>query len=111
MVCMPLFVAALMLRPLELANTAQPQLPPLPRVDLESYSEAAREAVSPALRVAAARPADPKAIGAFASMLQAWEQLDAAHQAYTRAQALAPRSFEWLYLDGVVLERLVRHAE
>jgi tetratricopeptide (TPR) repeat protein len=44
-------------------------------------------------------------------MLQAWEQLDAAHQAYTRAQALAPRSFEWLYLDGVVLERLARHAE
>lgn len=54
---------------------------------------------------------DPSAVGALARMLHAWEQFDAAHQAYTRAQGLAPRSFAWQYLDGVVLERLARHSE
>ena len=44
-------------------------------------------------------------------MLHAWEQWDGAHQAYARAQALAPRAFEWPYLDAVVLQRLARHAE
>ena len=89
----------------------QTALPPLPSIELASVLPPARDAIAPLQRAAAARPADPKAIGALAGMLQAWEQLDAAHQAYTRAQALAPRSFEWLYLDGVVLERLARHAE
>jgi tetratricopeptide (TPR) repeat protein len=90
---------------------AQASLPPLPSVELESYAPPARAALSPALRAAAARPADPIAVGALARILQAWEQFGAAHQAYARAQVLAPRTFEWRYLDGVVLERLARHAE
>ena len=85
--------------------------PPLPTLDLPSYSAPAREAIAPLQRTAAARSTDPQAVGALARMLQAWEQLDAAHQAYERAQALAPHSFEWQYLDGVVLERLARHRE
>ena len=39
-------------------------------------------------------------------MLHAWEQWDAAHEAYGRVQALAPRTFDWPYLDAVVLQRL-----
>ena len=50
-------------------------------------------------------------MGALGRVLHAWEQWDGAHQAYARAQALAPRAFEWPYLDGVVLQRLARHAE
>jgi len=106
-----MFVAALALGSLKLADDGQQPLPPLPKVDLQSYSEAAREAVSPALRAASARPTDPVAVGALARLLQAWEQLGAAHEAYARAQVLAPHTFEWRYLDGIVLERLARHAE
>jgi tetratricopeptide (TPR) repeat protein len=89
----------------------QTVLPALPRLELDSYPPSTREAVSPALRAAAARPDDPAAVGALARVLHAWEQFDAAHEAYARAQALAPRAFEWHYLDGVLLERLKRHGE
>jgi superkiller protein 3 len=44
-------------------------------------------------------------------VLQAWEQWDAAHQAYARAQKLAPRVFDWHYLDAVVLQRLALQDE
>src|SRR4029077_10291939 len=43
--------------------------------------------------------------------LQAWEQWEASHLAYQRAQVLAPTSADWQYLDGMVLQRLVRPAE
>jgi tetratricopeptide (TPR) repeat protein len=70
-----------------------------------------REDVGRAYREATARPTDGEAVGALARLLHAWEQWDAAHGAYGRAQALAPRVFDWHYLDGVVLQRLARHAE
>jgi tetratricopeptide (TPR) repeat protein len=62
-------------------------------------------------RDADARPSDIAAVGALAKTLHAWEQWGAAHDTYARAQALAPRAFEWQYLDAVVLQRLARHAE
>jgi Flp pilus assembly protein TadD len=49
--------------------------------------------------------------GALGRVLHAWEQWDAAHQAYRRAQTLEPKAFAWHYLDGVVLQRLARHAD
>ena len=93
------------------APAAQAAAPPLPRLALETFPAASREAISAAYRAAAARPTDAAASGALASLLHAWEQWHAAHAAYARSQALAPRAFEWHYLDGVVLQRLVRHAE
>jgi protein O-GlcNAc transferase len=44
-------------------------------------------------------------------VLQAWEQWEPAHLAYQRAHVLAPSSADWQYLDGMVLQRLVRPAE
>ena len=85
--------------------------PPLPRLALETFPAASREAISAAYRAAAARPTDGAASGALARLLHAWEQWDAAHDAYARARALAPRAFDWHYLDAVVLQRLVRHSE
>ena len=90
---------------------AQRPVPPLPRLSPESYPAAARTAITRVYRNAAARPTDVEAVGALARMLQAWDQWDAAHEAYARAQALAPRAFEWHYLDAVVLQRLARPAE
>jgi tetratricopeptide (TPR) repeat protein len=90
---------------------AQTTVPPLPRLALDTYPAAAREAISRAHRDATARSTSAETVGALGRVLQAWEQWDGAHQAYARAQALAPRVFEWSYLDAVVLQRLARHAE
>jgi tetratricopeptide (TPR) repeat protein len=72
---------------------------------------AAHEALSRAHEQATARSTDADAVGALGRVLQAWEQWDAAHQAYARSQKLAPRVFDWHYLDAVVLQRLARHAD
>src|SRR3989442_12485209 len=90
---------------------AQPAIPPLPRLALDSYPSPAREAISRAYRDAVARPTDAAAVGTLARTLHAWEQWSAAHEAYTRAQALSPVAFEWQYLDALVLQRLARHGE
>ena len=70
-----------------------------------------RESVARAYRDAEARPADAVAIGSLARLLHAWEQWDAAHEAYARAASLAPAEFEWRYLDACVFERLARPAD
>jgi tetratricopeptide (TPR) repeat protein len=89
---------------------AQP-VPPLPQVALDSYPASTREALSPFYKDAMARPSDAAAVGALGRALHAWEQWGSAHEAYLRAQALAPATFDWHYLDAVVLERLARHAD
>ncbi len=93
------------------AAAAQAPLPRLPVVEINTYPTASREAVSKALGNASARPSDAAAVGALGRTLQAWEQYGAAHLAYARAQALAPQSAEWHYLDGVVLRQLASHAD
>ena len=71
----------------------------------------AREAIARAHERAVKNPADAEAVGMFGRVLHAWEQWEAAQQAYARAAALAPREFEWPYLQAVVLQRLARQAE
>src|SRR5207237_2243498 len=85
-------------------------LPPLPQVTLDAFPPSTRDAISRAYAVAVSRPTDAAAVGALARTLHAWDQCGAAHDAYLRAQALAPRAAEWQYLDGVALQRLARHA-
>lgn len=96
---------------LSFAVAAQPAPPSLPKLALETYPAAARDAVARAHRDAARRPTDSSSVGILARTLHAWEQWDAAHQAYARARALAPTAFEWPYLDAVVLQRLARHGD
>ena len=76
---------------------------------LDTYPSAAREPLATAHREAAARPFDADAVCGLARLLHAWEQWEGAHQAYTRCQLLAPRVFDWFYLDALVLQRLARH--
>lgn len=83
----------------------------LPRLALDSYPASARTALADVYRDAAARPDDVDAVAAFARRLHAWEIWEPAHEAYARLRGLAPASFEWHYLDAVVLQRLARHAE
>jgi tetratricopeptide (TPR) repeat protein len=87
------------------------QTPALPRLPLSAYATETRDAVEPMLRAAAARPTDASAAGALGRTLQAWQQWHAAHEAFRRAQTLEPGAFDWFYLDGLVLQRLARHAE
>ena len=94
------------------ALVASAQAPPaLPKIALDTLPTAARASISEAERRASARANDPEAVGALGRMLQAWEQFEGAHAAYARAQALAPRAFEWHYLDALVLERIARRPE
>ena len=92
-------------------TTATPAQPALPRLALEAYPPAAREAIARAHRAATAQPNDAASTGSLGRVLHAWEQWDAARETYARAAALAPRAFEWPYLEGVVLQRLARPAD
>jgi tetratricopeptide (TPR) repeat protein len=92
-------------------SVAQTTVPALPQLALDTYPAAARDAISRAHRDATAQSTNAETVGALGRVLHAWEQWEGAHQAYARAQALAPRAFEWPYLDAVVLQRLARHAE
>jgi tetratricopeptide (TPR) repeat protein len=94
-----------------LTLAAQTSAPPLPTLKLEAFPAAARDAIARAYREASAHPADAQAAGTLGRVLQAWEQWDAAREAYARALALAPGAFEWRYLDAIVLQRLARPAE
>jgi tetratricopeptide (TPR) repeat protein len=104
--------AALLVTALAARAAAQPPAAPeLPDLALDTFPAAAREDVAHASQQAHARPDDAGAAGTLGRVLQAWEMWDTAHAAYARAQGLAPRQFEWHYLDAVVLQRLARHAE
>ena len=87
------------------------RLPALPVIALEAFPSDARTALEAALAKATRAPRDAAAAGALGMTLQAWEQWEAAHLAYERAHVLAPTSADWQYLDGMVLQRLVRSAE
>jgi tetratricopeptide (TPR) repeat protein len=105
-----LFTAILLvfgLGPIALGQSA----PPLRTLPLATYPPAMREVLSRADRDARAHPADAAAVGALGRVLHAWDQWDSAHEVYAHAAALAPRTFEWQYLDACVLERLARHDE
>jgi len=104
-------IATLVLTALALPGAAQPGIPPLPHPALHLFPPSARESVAAAYERAAERSGDAGAAGVLGSVLHAWDQWDAAHDAYSRAQALDPRAFEWHYLDGIALQRLARHAE
>ena len=93
------------------AAAEQAPAPELPQVALDTFPAAAKEDVADAYRKARAHPSDAASAGALGRVLQAWEQWDTAHAAYARAQALAPRDFDWHYLDAIVLQRLARHTE
>lgn len=85
--------------------------PPLPDLALDRFPESARASVSRAFGDAKAHASDAEIVGRLGRVLHAWDQYESAHAAYARAAALAPKTFEWPYLDAIVLQRLARHAE
>jgi tetratricopeptide (TPR) repeat protein len=93
------------------ATSAHAQDSQLPVLAIDQFPAAARAALSRAYKEAQAQPRNAATVGALGRMLHAWEQWDGAHVSYSHARTLAPRTFDWAYLDAVVLQRLARHAE
>jgi tetratricopeptide (TPR) repeat protein len=69
-----------------------------------SYGQepAIRTQIAQAEREAKAHANDPAVVGALAMTLHAYQRYDAAARAYSRANGLAPKHFDWLYLLGAV---------
>ena len=86
-------------------------LPELPQVSTANFQPAIRKQLQEASRDAAAHPRDPRAVGAFAMTLHAYQQYDLAERAYTRAHLLDTRNFDWLYLLGAVQMQLGQFGE
>jgi len=74
----------------------------LPRVNTANFLPVVRAQIEQASAEARARPRDPKACGALAMTLHAYQLYEPAAQAYLRASSLDPRNFDWLYLLGAV---------
>src|SRR5262249_22456377 len=94
-----------------LVSAEQRAAPPLPQLQIDAYPPAARDAIARASHEAVAHPEDAQAVGALGRVLQGWEQWPPAADAYARAEALAPGTFDWPYLRALVLQRLARPAD
>ena len=89
--------------------SAQP-LPQFPQLTLDAFPPVSREPIARALAEARAHPQDAAAAARVGMLLHAWEQWEAAAAVYAHVRRLE-RRFEWLYLAGVVEERLAHHQE
>ena len=78
------------------------RLPELPRVNTAEFLPAIRAQVEQAEQKARENPRDAATVGALAMTLHAYQQYDGAAPAYSRAHALEPQNFDWLYLLGAV---------
>ncbi len=83
----------------------------LPAIDVAQLPEGAAKAIGEAYRAARAAPDDADVVGRLAVTLHAWEQWDAAAQAYKVAQQLAPRERRWWYLAGLLETARGRHGD
>ena len=75
-------------------------LPELPRIDTSGFLPAIRSQMERALADVKAHPRDPQLAGTLAMTLHAYQQYPAAVLVYSRARALEPQNFNWVYLAG-----------
>src|SRR5436305_3619428 len=71
-------------------------------VNTTHFRPAIRAQIERAAAEAKAHPRDIATVAALAMTLHAYQQYDAAADAYSRALALDTRNFDWLYLLGAV---------
>ncbi len=93
------------------APARQSAAPALPELAMDRFPAEARASIEAAYREAVGRADDGAAAGRLGMVLQAWEQWDTALTVYRRAQGLAPQTFDWWYLAGVIEARLGRAAD
>jgi tetratricopeptide (TPR) repeat protein len=83
----------------------------LPRLSLDQFPAESRGSIEAAYREATAHAEDAAACGRLGMALQSWEQWATALTVYRRAQALAPDTFDWWYLAGIIETRIGRPAD
>lgn len=96
------FLAACQQTPTE---SALPELPDRAALGFDDEPQQIRELIEAAYDELASAPSSEYATGKLAMLLHAHESLDAAQVFYQRAQALAPGTFQWPYLKGVILQQ------
>jgi len=104
-----LLLLLLMLAGAALGGEDQAPLPELPAILPERYGEEARAQIARAAAEARAEPLNAERVGRLGMALHAYDEFETAEQCYRRARALAPSSFEWVYLQGVVEASLGWH--
>ena len=83
----------------------------LPVVDVAGLQGPAAKAIGEAYAAARAHPQNADAVGRLAITLHAWEQWDAAADAYGAARQLAPAVRQWWYLAGLLEVARGRHGD
>jgi tetratricopeptide (TPR) repeat protein len=91
-------------------SASGPSAQDLPALAVDSFPPVSREPIARALTEARTHPTDPARVGRLAMVLHAWEQFDAAAEAYARARTLE-RRFDWFYLAGLVETRRAHHSQ
>jgi len=81
-------------------GTSAPNLPPLPRLPLDTYESSVRAPIEEALRAAQAQPRDAERSGRLGMVLYANEQYEFAAACFERAAGLAPSEARWPYFLG-----------
>jgi tetratricopeptide (TPR) repeat protein len=76
------------------------EMPPLPKLPLDTYEAGFREPITQAYRSVESQPRDPERNGLLGMLLYANEQYDLAEACFTRAHALAPAEARWAYTLG-----------
>src|SRR2546427_7972307 len=87
------------------------EMPPLPELKRGATFAIVQRQVNEAYVRARERPTDAAANGKLAMVLDAYEQYDSAALCYRRANALDPKSFEWMYDLGWVEFKQGRYDE
>lgn len=90
---------------------AVPPAPPLSAPALDEFSPAVRKRMQPFLDKARDEPGSASSTGDWGRMLYAYGLPEAAAQAFARASAIDPDSFEWAYFLGAAQADLGRFAE
>jgi tetratricopeptide (TPR) repeat protein len=104
-------LALLLLAVARAVSAGQAALPERQQLSLDPFPDEARQSIDSAYREASTHATDGGAAGRLGMVLQSWEQWTAALAAYQRAQALAPSTFDWRYLAGIIETRLGRPAD
>jgi tetratricopeptide (TPR) repeat protein len=78
-------------------------LPDVPQVRIDNFLPGVQAQLTEAYAAVEAKPANAKANGNLAMMLQTYKQFAAADTMYARTRLIEPNRFDWAYLHGVVL--------
>ncbi len=86
------------------ASAACAEPPPLP--DLTGAEPQVKSAIERAWKETTRNPSSPDAWGRYAMFLDAHGHTDQARSAYTKAHALNPADFRWLYFHAIILQNI-----